>query len=86
MSKSQSQVRPGGIFGSPGPFSAPGRVGAGWTCLASVESLLRPFSCAAKFMIISFRVPRDAPGQRFRSRSRFDTASVGYVVKGTPMR
>ena len=62
-SKSHSQVRPGGIFGSPGPFSAPGRVGAGGsgTCLTGVESLLRPFSCPAKYMIISFGVPLDAP-------------------------
>jgi hypothetical protein len=52
-SASQSQVRPGGIFGSQVAFSAPGPGGAGGVRLAGAVSLLPSFSCPTSLMIIS---------------------------------
>src|SRR5918992_1618052 len=57
MSTNQSQVLPGGILIRPIPFGAPGRLSAGWTRPAGVESLLPCLCCPIEFMVTSSGVP-----------------------------
>src|SRR5512132_232238 len=57
MSTNQSQVLRGGIFAGPVPFGPPGLASAGGTCPAGAESLVRPFGCPVRFMLVSSAMP-----------------------------